>query len=84
MDFVERHDRLAKMALLIRLENTGNPHEFAKKCNLNSVDALFDQIDILRQLTGRESAKILYDKYRRTYYFYPKGKFRDFKFIEDD
>jgi len=37
-------------------------------------------IDTLRQLAGRESAEIHYDKYRETYYFEPHGEFTDFKF----
>ena len=81
MDFTERHDNLARIAQFIRQEKTGSPKEFAKRCNLDSKETLSRQIDILRQLAARESAEILYDRERKTYYFSPPGKFSDFKFI---
>ena len=83
MNFLEKYENLARIARLIRQEATGNPKDFAKRCNLNSKDVLFDQIDILRQLAAKESAEILYDRYRETYYFSPPGKFSDFEFIKD-
>ena len=83
MNYIERSDNLAWIAQFIRQEKTGNPKEFAERCNLNSKDALFTQIEILRQFAARDGAEILYDKNRKTYYFCPSGKFIDFKFRED-
>ena len=83
MNHIERQNCLERIAQFIRQEKTGNPKEFAKKCNLNSKDALFAQIEILRQLTAREDAKILYSREKETYYFCPSGKFIDFRFRED-
>ena len=83
MDFIERHDLLARVAQFIRQEKTGTLEKFAQKCNIQK-DRLFDYIEILRQFTGRAGARIFYDKDRETYYFSPRGKFSDFKFIEDN
>jgi hypothetical protein len=84
MNFIERHNSLAKIAQFIRQEKTGGSKEFARKCNLNSIDTLFNQIDILRQFAAIEDAEILYDKNRKTYYFSPSGKFTNFRFKEDN
>ena len=48
MNFIERYDSLAWIAQFIRQEKTGNPNDFAKKCNLDSKETLSRQIDILR------------------------------------
>ena len=84
MNFIEKYDLLERIALFIRQEKTGKLEEFAKKCGIENRDRLFDCIEILRQFTGREGGKILYDRNRKTYYFNPRGKFTDFKFIEDE
>ena len=83
MNFIEKYDNLAWIAQFIRQGKTGNPKDFAKKCNLDFKETLSRQIDILRQLAAREDAKILYDRERETYYFCPNGKFIDFKFRKD-
>ena len=82
MNFIERHDRLARIAQFIRQEKTGTLEEFAQKCGIEK-DTLIDYINILRDFAARESAQILYDRYRKTYYFTPQGGFREFKFIEN-
>ena len=83
MTFIERYDKLASIAQYIRQEETGNLEEFAQTCEMKK-DRLFDYIEILRGFTGKEDVEILYDKDRRTFYFSPRGKFSDFKFIVDD
>ena len=83
MNFIERCDNLVKIAQFIRKEKTGTLEEIAQKCNLKK-DAVHDHIEILRQFAARESAKILYDRDRRTYYFCPRGYFNGFDFITDD
>ena len=83
MNFAERYDKIASIAQFIRQERTGNPKEFAKRCNLDTEKTLLRYIDTLRQFTGRDGAEIFYDRYRKTYYFDPPGKFSDFKFIKD-
>jgi len=81
MNHIERQDSLEYIANKIRQGNTGSLDEFAQTCQLTK-DALFDRIEVLRQYTGRESVKILYDKDKKTYYFSQPGKFSDFKFIK--
>ena len=69
--------------LFIRQEKTGSLEEFASKCSVKNKDMLFDYIEALRQLMGRDNGKILYDRSRKTYYFSPRGKFTDFRFVAD-
>ena len=83
MRFITRYNKLASIAQYIRQEKTGSLEEFAKKCEIKK-DRLFDLIETLREFAGIEDAKILYDSYRKTYYFDPPGKFSDFKFIADN
>jgi hypothetical protein len=80
MNFIDRLDKLEEIAWFIKFEKTGNLNDFATECGLTK-DALFDQIEILRQLAARESVEIIYDRRRETYYFNPRGYFVDFKFI---
>ena len=83
MNFIERYDKLASIAQLIRQGNTGNPKEFAKRCHLDTEKTLLRLIDTLREFTGRNGAKIGYDRDRKTYYFDPNGKFSNFEFKKD-
>jgi len=83
MNFVEKYYLLERIAQFIRQEKTGSLEEFASKCGIKNKDMLFDYIEILRQFAGRDNAKILYDRSRKTYYFSPWGKFTDFGFVAD-
>jgi len=83
MNFIERYNNLVRIAKFIKQGKTGNPEEFAQRCNLNSTDALFTQIDILRHFTAKKDANILYNRNKETYYFDPIGKFSDFEFEEN-
>ena len=79
MNFIERYDLLVRIAQFIQQEKTGSLEEFSRKCHIKK-DMLHDYIELLRQFAGRESAQILYDGERKTYYFTPRGKFNEFKF----
>jgi len=79
MNNAEKIDKLASIAYFIQIERTGSLDEFAKKCEMKK-DQLTDYIDILRQFTGREDAKICYSRSKKTYYFDPPGKITDFRF----
>ena len=81
MSEMDRHKRLEWIAFLIQQEETGSLEEFAYKCEMKK-RTLSDKIDTLRQYAGIAGAKIRYDKERKTYFFSPKGKFTDFKFIK--
>jgi len=81
MTFIEKYHQLESIAYFIQLEQTGCRKEFANKYGITE-DAMNDYINILRDFTTKEDAKILYDKDRKTYYFYPQGKFTSFKFKE--
>ena len=83
MNFIERHDRLARIAQFIKWEQTGTLEEFAQKCGMKK-DAMVDYINILKDFAAREGAEILYNKHKKTYYFDPPGKFIDFKFKENN
>jgi len=83
MHFIERYDLLVKIARYIREENTGTSEELAKKCDIAHADMVHDHVDILREFTQREGAEIHYDHIRKTYYFIPRGKFTNFKFVKD-
>jgi len=74
MIFLERLESLERVAQFIRQERTGDARDFARKCGI-SKDALFDQIDNLRQILVKEEVKIGYDRGRKTYYFEPRGQF---------
>ena len=82
MFFLERLENLERIAQFIRQERTGDAKDFARRCGL-SKDALFDQIDNLRQILAKDEVKIRYDRGRKTYYFEPRGKFV-VKFIPDN
>ena len=84
MNHIEKQHCLEWIAYLIQNENTGTPKELVQRCNLDSEKTLSRLIDILRQYTGIADAKNLYDRERKTYYYEPKGKFTDFKFVEND
>ena len=83
MDFLDRYDRLIRIAQYIRQKGTGTPQELAKKCEIDSEKTLLRQIDILRLFAIRKGADILYNRNRKTYYFEPPGKFTYFEFIKD-
>ena len=83
MNFIERYDLLVRIAQFIRQEKTGTLEEFAKRCDMENKYIMHRQIEILREFAGRAKAKILYNNDKKTYYFSPRGKFSDFKFIED-
>jgi hypothetical protein len=84
MTFRERYDLLYKIAQYIQRERTGTPDEFIQKCKITSRDVLFYHIKILRDFTIRDGVNIIYDNDRKTYFFSPRGKFTDFKFIKDN
>ena len=83
MGFIERNYLLVEIAEHIQRGNTGTLEEFAAKCDIKK-DKLHDYIEILRQLVAKDSTKVLYDRDRKTYYFYPQGKFSTFKFTVDN
>ena len=70
-----------RIAYHIQLEKTGTPEDFAKKMEMKT-DTLNDYINVLRDLASREDAEVHYDKDRKTYYFNPRGKFTESKFVK--
>jgi hypothetical protein len=79
MEFSDKLRNLKRMAYAIQCEKTGNRQQFALQCEFEK-DRLDDYIAILRVLATRKDAELNYNKYEKNYYFYPQGKFTDFKF----
>jgi predicted DNA-binding transcriptional regulator YafY len=70
MRFIDEVHRFERLALLIRLENTGPPDELAKTFNVTP-RTLYRLLDDMKEV----GAPICYDKKRQSYYYKNEGKF---------
>jgi predicted DNA-binding transcriptional regulator YafY len=70
MNFFECIERIERLDILIRLENTGTPKELSNRLNI-SERQIYRSIERMRNL----GAEIVYSKYKQSYIYVKPVKF---------